>query len=428
MATAVRLPERNPLDQISYTDLYRRWEQGNWSAWEIDFAEDKRQWHEVLTETQRKAALWNYALFFHGEESVAENLSPYIDAAPTEEQKHFLCTQQVDEARHAIFFGRFMREVIECGETTAEQLAATEPELTWGFRNVFGRLDKMADELRKDRSVPKLAQAITLYHLIVEAALAQPGQHFIETYLTEHDVLPGFRSGMKNVSLDEQRHIGFGVKLLSELVASDPECRPAVEELLREVMPTSLGVLKPPNWDTSYVECFGFTLEDIYAEGFQSFQTKMRTAGLPIEEMPGVIPFPTDITPHERAARVLKLMRAGYLGEKDGPPSQDPEAMELFFDVVSRAVDHEKAPNGGPTTIEWDFTDAEPWHLVVDNGSTRVAQGRASAADLTLECRFEDWVDVVAAREDPRVAMLKRKIKPHGGLRAMLRTRKLFAR
>ena len=158
---------------------------------DIDFCEDKVHWHEVFTESQRQAALWNYSLFFHGEDSVADNLSPYIDAAPKEEQKYFLCTQQVDEARHAVFFGRFMREVVEAGDTIAA-LAFTGRELTWGFRNIFAPLDEMADELRKDRSKPKFAQAITLYHLLVEATLAQPGQHFIEATSTEHDVLPGF--------------------------------------------------------------------------------------------------------------------------------------------------------------------------------------------------------------------------------------------
>ena len=43
---------------------------------------------------------------------MADNLSPFIDAAPREEQKYFLTTQQVDEARHAIFFKRFMHEVV----------------------------------------------------------------------------------------------------------------------------------------------------------------------------------------------------------------------------------------------------------------------------------------------------------------------------
>ena len=37
-------------------------------------------------------------------------------------------------------------------------------------------------------------------------------------------------------------------------------------------------------------------------------------------------------------------------------------------------------------------------------------------ADLTFKCSFEDWVDVAAGREDPRLAMLKGKIRPKGSL------------
>jgi hypothetical protein len=90
---------------------------------------------------------------FHGEASVAGNLSPYIDAAPLEEQKYFLTTQQVDEARHAVFFKRFMHEVVGAGDgTVARALRATSAQIPWGRRQVFGRLDRMADELRRDRS------------------------------------------------------------------------------------------------------------------------------------------------------------------------------------------------------------------------------------------------------------------------------------
>src|SRR5687767_3796447 len=142
------LPTKSPLDAISYTDLYARWEKGNWSAMEIDFTEDKDHWLGTFSDIERKAALWNYSLFFHGEDSVADNLSPYIDAAPKEEQKYFLATQQVDEARHSVFFGRFMREVVGRGSDIQSSLAATQPELTWGFKKVFARLDKQADELR----------------------------------------------------------------------------------------------------------------------------------------------------------------------------------------------------------------------------------------------------------------------------------------
>ena len=45
----------------------------------------------------------------------------------------------------------------------------------------------MADELRADHSPAKLAAAVTLYHIVVEASLAQPGQHFICSYLEERE-------------------------------------------------------------------------------------------------------------------------------------------------------------------------------------------------------------------------------------------------
>ena len=212
------------MDQISYADLYARWEKGNWKATEIDFSTDREQWHGTFSQLERDAALWNYSMFFHGEDAVADDLSPFIDAAPLEEQKYFLATQQVDEVRHSVFFHRFMHEVVERGDgTIAGALEATEPELTWGFRKTFAMLDEVTDVLRRDRSRTALARAVTMYHLIVEAAIAQPGQHFIGDYLSQRELLPGFLEGMTHVSQDEQRHIGFGVKLLHDLAREDPD-------------------------------------------------------------------------------------------------------------------------------------------------------------------------------------------------------------
>src|SRR5687767_2962057 len=156
-------------DGISYADLYQRWEQSSWQATAIDFSRDREGW-ESLSEIQRDSALWIYSMFFYGEDAVTDGLSPYIDAAPKEEQKYFLATQQVDEARHAVFFHRFFKEVIGAGDSIPEGLAFTEKYLGWGYRGVFGRLESMCDELRADSSLPKFAQAIALYHLIIEAS------------------------------------------------------------------------------------------------------------------------------------------------------------------------------------------------------------------------------------------------------------------
>ncbi len=412
--------------QVSYTDLYARWERGNWRATEIDFSEDRRQWHELLTEHERRSALWNYAMFFVGEDAVTDDLSPFIDAAPREEQKYVLATQQADEARHAVFFKRFMDEVVGVGDgTVGGGLRAVEPELTWGFKKTFAMLDEVTGALRKDRSRVALARAVAMYHVVVEALLAQPGQHFISDYLDKRDLLPGFRAGMKLVALDEQRHIGFGVKLLHDLAQEDPAVPAAVANLLRRATSLSLAVFIPPNWDRSYTECFGFTLEEIYTEGARSFEAKMRSAGMPLESLPGPEIFPLDLDPRGRAEYGLAMLRAGFLGPGNGAPPRDPASMQLLFGSVARAVDHRTAP-AGPFTVQWEFVDAEPWHVRVENGATAAAAGRAEQVDVEVGCRYEDWVDIVAGRLDPRRALVSGRLRPRGSARALWAAKGLF--
>jgi hypothetical protein len=415
------MPATIAADQVSYTDLYARWEHGNWRATDIDFTRDREQWRDELTDIDRRSALWTYSLFFHGEDSVADNLSPFIDAAPREEQKYFLATQQVDEARHAVLFGRFIREVIGTGDDVGSALEQTRPKLTWGFRKVFERLDRMAGELRRDRSRAKLAQAITLYHIVIEASLAQPGQHFIEEGLGKRDLLPGLRSGIANVSRDEQRHIAFGVKMIADLVREDPDCEPAIAELLREVLTYTAAVFVPPGWDERYVTSFGFTLQDIFAQGAEAMEGRLRAAGLDPTSMRLGLPF--DLPPVERAHRGLTLLRAGYLGEPNGAVTPNPEATAMLFDGLRRQIDPSVAPGA---TIQWDFSDAEPWHLRIDNGNTSVAPGRAEHPDLTFHCRLVDWVDIAAGRTEPWRALVGRKVRPSGRLRMLIRAPKLF--
>jgi hypothetical protein len=420
-----------PTDAISYEDLYHRWERGNWSAMDLDFSEDAKQWRERFTEFERTAALWNYALFFWGEDAVADNLSPYIDAAPLEEQKYFLTTQQVDEARHAVFFKRFMQEVCGIGSGSMQSgLQAIKPQLTPGFRKIFERLDTMADELRKDRSPAKLAAAVTLYHVVIEASLAQPGQHFICSYLEERDVLPAFRQGMQNIAADEQRHIGFGVKLLSDLKREDPVGVPkAVAQLLREVTRYTAQVLMPPGWDESYITVFGATYDEVGVEGLTSMTTKLRSAGLAADTLPGPAVLPPGLEPIEVSQRGRALAQAGIIGVREGPSKRDPETVALLFDTIRRQVN----PDHGlkrPTTFQWEFTDPDVpnWHLCVDNGSSSVEQGAAPKPDLRLRVSYQDFVDIVGERLNPMRAIARGRLRPKGSPLAMRRLTQVFPR
>src|SRR5271154_4701771 len=439
MATVTRTPtsidDSNlaslPTDAISYTDLYARWERSNWSATELDFTEDARQWREDFTEFERTAALWNYCLFFWGEDAVADNLSPYIDAAPREEQKYFLATQQVDEARHAVFFKRFMQEVCEIGDgSMSSGLRAVRPQLTSGFRKIFDRLDSMADELRADRSPAKLAAAVTLYHIVIEAALAQPGQHFICSYLEQRDQLPAFRQGMANIAADEQRHIGFGVKLLADLRREDPVGVPrAVARTLREVTRYTSQVLMPPGWDERYLTVFGATFDEVGVEGLTSMTTKLRSAGLAIDTLPGPPLLPPGLSPLETAQRGRALAQAGVIGVREGATLRDHDTLALLFDTIRRQVN----PNHGlsrATTFQWEFTDPDvpAWHLTVENGSSTVAQGKAPAPDLRLRLRYQDWADIVGERLDPLHALATGRLRPRGNPLALRRLGKVFPR
>ncbi len=408
-------------------DLYRRWEENNWSAMGIDFSRDRAGW-EALTDMQRTSALWMYSMFFYGEDSVADNLSPYVDAAPTEEQAYFLTTQQVDEARHAIHFHRFFKEVLGAGDDVASTLEATLPQLGWGYRGVFERLDRMADELRADRSLPKYAQAVTLYHLVVEGTLAQPGQHFIEDFFTKDGSMPGFAEGMRHISRDEQRHIGFGVKVLSEIVPQSEECRAAVVELFREIDRYSLGVFCPPGFDRAYTECWGFSLEDIMAFSLKLIQQRWRTIGYPKEEMPADLwPFDPAKNMDEVAADQVALMLAGITGEPCAKPDSSPEIQALHFDMIARASSAAAAGSGRFTT-EWRFTDADPWHITVENGTATPKQGAAANADLSIRTDWSEWIAVAMDRRNPLRSVAARRLAPRGSPRALNAFRKVFGK
>jgi hypothetical protein len=226
--------------------------------------------------------------------------------------------------------------------------------------------------------------------------------------------------------MEKQRHIGFGVKLLADLCRDDQFCRLAVADLLREVLPWTAAVLVPPGWDTNYVECFGFTLEQLGLCGIESLETKMRSAGLPINELPGPPVLPLEGTPEERVQRSLQLLRAGFLGEKLGPASRDPADVAVLFDTVAGSIDTSAAP--GPGTIQFDFTDFEPWQLRLENGAAHALPGRADHPTATFRLRFDDWIDISAGRTDPARLALRGRFRPTGNLLWLWRGRTAFPR
>lgn len=412
--------------ELVYERLYREWEESHWSATAIDFEPDARQWREVLDEQQREAALWNYSMFLKGVASVSKALSAVMDAAPNPVHSLFVSTQIADEARNRMFLERFMREVAGKGDDPTSTSEALEHYLTWGFKQLIEELQSTADSLRRhpdDRTL--LTRVIALCHVIVEGVLAVAAEHFIHRYATEHKVMPGLAEGLGRIAKDEARHVAFGMTLLGRLVRASSENRTAAIKTWNKTLPWMVGVFVPPNFDRGYVECFDFTLEEIYAFGMRSFENKLDELGIPPEELMLLRLDDRSLSYEQRASRMVTLIETRVLGDDTKDPEPNQSALEILFEGTIRAIDLDVARSlGGP--IQWDFTDAEPWHVVVTNGHAEAKPGRVEDAALTLEISAADWARVAVGRVDARWALLKRRLRVHGAWQAKSRLSKLF--
>jgi hypothetical protein len=129
--------------------------------------------------------------------------------------------------------------------------------------------------------------------------------------------------------------------------------------------------------------------------------------------------------PHvERARNQIKLLKAGVLGEPNGRPDGSPEVQEIYFDVIARSAQTDAVDR--PTKIQWTFSDAEPWHIVLDNGSSRAQRGIAPDANLTLDTSWADWIGISMRGEKPAKAILRRRLRPRGSLRQLARMSKIW--
>src|SRR5215210_6268363 len=110
--------DRGEVHLLSYGELYKLWERQQWRTQDIDFSQDRVDWHERIPAEERFQRMYGLSSFFIGEQRVAEELGPIMRAVPNEEMRIFLCTQIADEARHVAFFDRFYSEVgvLESGD------------------------------------------------------------------------------------------------------------------------------------------------------------------------------------------------------------------------------------------------------------------------------------------------------------------------
>jgi ribonucleoside-diphosphate reductase beta chain len=276
--------DRGQAQLLSYRELYMLWERQQWLTQDLDFSQDRRDWHEKFDDDERFQRMYGLSSFFIGEQKVAEELGPIMRAAPTEEQRIFLCTQIADEARHVRFFERFYQEVgVYDSDELSSLLDQTSEHLNDNFNVLFdemlkSRVNRLAEE---PGDTEALVEGITLYHMVIEGMLALTGQHFIMEYNTSEGVLPAFVEGFQNVARDEHRHVAFGTAFLQEKAVEDDRYRQAIQRTLEESLPVADKVLSPP-WaqDDEDFEMFGYTLAETREFAAKCLTRRLKFIGL----------------------------------------------------------------------------------------------------------------------------------------------------
>ena len=277
--------DRGQFQLLGYTELYELWERQHWATQDLDFSQDRIDWHERIGAEERYQRMFGLSAFFIGEQRVTDELGPIMRAAPTEEQRIFLSTQIADEARHVRFFNRFYAEVgvLDGTDDLADRLRATEAHLNAAFGELFDEmLHKRVDRLAAEpEDTEALVEAIALYHMVIEGVLALTGQHFIISYNEEVGTLPGFVEGFGKVARDEHRHVAFGARFLTEMAAADPRYREAIQRMLAESLPVAEKVLDPP-WakEDEDWEAFGASKEETHAFAAQCLTRRLKVIGL----------------------------------------------------------------------------------------------------------------------------------------------------
>ena len=267
--------------------LYRRWEDSQWSPFDVDLETDRDQWGD-LSDRERDLIHWVLSSLMVAEERITTKFAGLVAAHGTEEEATFLSTQQVDEARHMQFYARFQDEVVADPATVGAHVERARAEVSDAFRHIFdGELVKAHERLLAEpESREAKVRFITLYHLILEGTLGLTTFRFVTGYLNDNDLLPGFVDGYSKIHHDETRHIGYGVWFLREAAREDDGAADAIRDMLRTLLPSVAESLEPANVsDGSAADLLGVEPDEIRNFALNGLTRRLDIIGVPLSSL-----------------------------------------------------------------------------------------------------------------------------------------------
>jgi len=170
----------------------------------------------------REEAIRTTVLLVIGERCALAASSGLINCAPDEASKRFLATQTLDEARHVeIFTQRLLDLGVKKGgiESVIQQYA--NPHLVAFADVLLEKVDK------KDFVAGVVGQNIILEGMAFSV--------FEMIHAANQQLNPKFAHMLAGTIADERRHVGFGENRIGSLIKEQPERKPDIERMQKEM-------------------------------------------------------------------------------------------------------------------------------------------------------------------------------------------------
>jgi ribonucleoside-diphosphate reductase beta chain len=249
--------------------VYRHWDPYEDIPAELLEQDRERILDSDWTDEEFRAFRSSIAKFGAGEEAVTEDLAPLAIALDDINDQMFVSSQIYEEAKHAQFFDRYWREVIDpvAEARGIEVLPPTDDEFfNASYETLFDDTEAAMHRLLEDgeNTVRNRVIAYCHYHLAVESVLAQTAYYGFQAQYSETGpdmqqddgreqvLLDGLIEGITRIRSDEGRHVGFGMQKVQEHVASGAVEEDLVQDTLQDLLPHVAGIVGPGEYDTDF--------------------------------------------------------------------------------------------------------------------------------------------------------------------------------
>ena len=222
----------------------RLFQKGNrlfWNPADMNFDRDAEDWASMTTEEREGAAILASS-FIAGEESVTQDIQPFMRAMAAEgrlEDEMYLTQFAFEEAKHVEVFRRWLDAVGETGDLHAR--VADNP----GYRQIFyDVLPEALTALETDASPAAQVRAAVVYNQVVEGVLAITGYHVWRRAIESRSILPGMQETVTLIGRDERRHMAWGTFTCRRHIAADDANWGVVQKTLDELMAPAMAIIE----------------------------------------------------------------------------------------------------------------------------------------------------------------------------------------